>query len=122
MPGICQQTVQYIDNAQILYYVGHTNCEEVMKMAGTTNLSIRMDKDLKEQADRLFSELGMNMTTALNIFVRQSVRQGKIPFEISLHAPNSETIAAMEEAEKIARDPMAKEYTNLDELFKALKA
>jgi DNA-damage-inducible protein J len=60
----------------------------------TTNLSIRMDKALKEQAEILFSELGMNMTTALNIFVRQAVRQGKIPFEISLAKPNAETLAA----------------------------
>ena len=91
-------------------------------MANTTNLSIRMDKDLKEQADMLFSELGMNMTTALNIFVRQSVRQGKIPFEISLNVPNAETVAAMEEAERIARDPNVKGYTDLNELFEALKA
>ncbi|MCL1874067.1 MAG: type II toxin-antitoxin system RelB/DinJ family antitoxin [Clostridiales bacterium] len=50
----------------------------------TTNINIRMERSLKEQAERLFSELGMNMTTAFNIFARQSVRQGKIPFEISL--------------------------------------
>ena len=57
----------------------------------TINLSIRMERDLKEKAERLFSELGMNMTTALNIFVRQSVRQGKIPFEISNEPPRSKT-------------------------------
>ena len=53
----------------------------------TTNINIRMDKTLKDQADTLLSELGMNMTTAINIFLRQSVRQGKIPFEISLNRP-----------------------------------
>jgi DNA-damage-inducible protein J len=53
-------------------------------MANTTNLNIRIDKDLKEQAERFFGELGLNMTTAINLFVRQSLRQGKIPFEISL--------------------------------------
>ncbi|WP_041427278.1 type II toxin-antitoxin system RelB/DinJ family antitoxin [Syntrophomonas wolfei] len=51
-------------------------------MAKTTNISIRMDKDLKERADAVFNEMGMNMTTAFNIFVRQTLRQGKIPFEI----------------------------------------
>lgn len=51
-------------------------------MAGnTTNISIRMDADLKAQADALFNELGMNLTTAFNIFVRQSLREGGIPFE-----------------------------------------
>lgn len=53
-------------------------------MAETTNINIRIDKDLKEQADFFFSELGLNMSSAFNIFVRQSLRQGKIPFEISL--------------------------------------
>lgn len=48
----------------------------------TTNISIRMDSDLKAQADALFSELGMNLSTAFNIFVRQSLRDGGIPFEI----------------------------------------
>jgi DNA-damage-inducible protein J len=52
-------------------------------MSDTTNISIRIDKELKEQAESLFSELGMNTTTAFNIFVRQAVRQRKIPFEIS---------------------------------------
>ena len=51
-------------------------------MANTTNISIRMDKDLKERAELVFGEMGMNMTTAFNIFVRQTLRQGKIPFEI----------------------------------------
>jgi DNA-damage-inducible protein J len=51
-------------------------------MAETTNLNIRIDKDLKERADAVFTEMGMNMTTAFNIFVRQTLRQGKIPFEI----------------------------------------
>ena len=82
-------------------------------MSGNTvNLSIRMDKNLKEQADSLFSELGMNMTTALNIFVRQSVRQGKIPFEIKLNSPNDETLAAIREIEEmrsglIPKQPMS---------------
>jgi len=53
-------------------------------MSNTTNLSIRMDKRLKEEADTLYSELGMNLTTAITIFVKQSVRQRRIPFEISL--------------------------------------
>jgi DNA-damage-inducible protein J len=48
-----------------------------------TNINIRMDEDLKKEAESLFSELGLNMTTAVNIFVRQSLRQGGIPFDIT---------------------------------------
>lgn len=90
-------------------------------MAGSTNISIRMDSDVKAQADALFAELGMNMTTAFNIFVRQALREGRIPFEISLYQPNRETIAAMLEAERIARDPSVKGYTNMEELFADLR-
>lgn len=87
-------------------------------MAGaTTNISIRMDSQLKMQADRLFNELGMNLTTAFNIFVRQSLREGRIPFDISLHQPNSETVAAMLEAEKTAKDPSEKGSTGPEDLI-----
>lgn len=90
-------------------------------MAGTTNISIRMDSDLKARADALFSELGMNLSTAFNIFVRQSLREGGIPFEIKAEPFNKETIAAMLEAERIANDPSVKGYTDLDDLFADLK-
>jgi DNA-damage-inducible protein J len=46
-------------------------------------VNIRIDDGSKEKADKLFDELGLNMTTAFNIFVRQTVRQGGIPFEIT---------------------------------------
>ena len=87
----------------------------------TTNVSIRMDTELKAQADELFAELGMNLSTAFNIFVRQSLREGGIPFEIRTDRPNKETIAAMLEAENIAKDPNVKGYTDLDEMFADLK-
>lgn len=90
-------------------------------MAGmTTNISIRMDSELKAQADELFAELGMNMSTAFNIFVRQSLREGGIPFEISLNGPNRETYAALREAVQIANDPQVKGYRDMNELFAEL--
>ena len=90
--------------------------------ATTTNISIRMDSDLKVQADALFAELGMNISTAFNVFVRQALREGRIPFDISLNKPNRETIAAMLEAERIAKDPSVKGYNDLDELFAELRS
>jgi DNA-damage-inducible protein J len=48
----------------------------------TTNVSIRMDTDLKRQSERLFADMGMNMTTAFTIFAKAVVREGRIPFEI----------------------------------------
>lgn len=91
-------------------------------MAGnTTNISIRMDAELKTQADALFAELGMNISTAFNIFVRQSLREGGLPFDVTLNQPNKDTIAAMLEAERIAKDPSVKGYTDLNQLFADLK-
>ena len=52
--------------------------------ANVANVSFRIDRELKEQADTLFADLGMNMTTAFNVFLRQTVREGRIPFEISI--------------------------------------
>lgn len=52
-----------------------------------TNINIRMDENLKQQFDRLCNELGLNMTTAFNIFAKAMVRQQKIPFEVALDIP-----------------------------------
>ncbi len=51
-------------------------------MAATINVTIRLDREIKENAEKLFDDFGMNLSTAFNIFVRQALRQGKIPFEI----------------------------------------
>lgn len=91
-------------------------------MANTTNISIRMDSELKSAAEQLYSELGMNLTTAFNIFVRQSLREGGIPFKITTETPNKETVAAMREAERIAKDSSVKGYTNMNELIADLEA
>jgi DNA-damage-inducible protein J len=51
-------------------------------MGDSINVTIRLDKEIKKDAEELFRNFGMNLSTALNIFIRQSLRQGKIPFEI----------------------------------------
>ena len=90
-------------------------------MNNTTNISIRMDSELKKQADLLFEELGMNITTAFNVFVRQALREGGIPFDITINNPNKKTVAAMIEAERIAKDSDVRGYTDIDELLAELK-
>ena len=88
----------------------------------TVNMSIRMDKELKKQADAMLSDMGLNMTTAMNIFLRQVVRQGRIPFEIATDIPNSETLAAIQEVDDMLNGKInAKKYTSTDELFKDLE-
>ena len=88
--------------------------------SNTTNVTIRMDSDVKAQAEALFAEFGMNLTTAFNVFVRQTLREGRIPFDISVNKPTKETIAALLEAERIAKDSSVKGYTNTSELLAEL--
>lgn len=91
-------------------------------MARIANVSFRIDSDLKAQADQLFSSLGMNMTTAFNIFLRQSVREGCIPFDITINTPNAETVAAILEAQQLLNNPDTKRYSNVEAALKELKA
>ncbi len=90
-------------------------------MSNLTSVSFRIDSNLKNQADTLFNNLGLNMTTAFNMFLRQSVREGRIPFEATINVPNSDTIAAMLEAIQLESDPNTKTYS-VDEALKKLKA
>ena len=91
-------------------------------MADTTNFSVRMDSVVKKQCEELYNDLGMTLTTAINVFLRQSLRVGGLPFELRQERPNKETIAAMLEAERISHDPSVKEYDDLDELFAELRS
>jgi len=89
-------------------------------MNESTTVSIEMSVKLKEQVEELLSDLGLNMASAMNMFLRQVVLRQGIPFEIS-RVPNEETIAAMLEAERIGRDPDVEGYTDLNKLFEDLK-
>lgn len=91
-------------------------------MANTTNFSVRMDSDIKKQCENLYNELGMNLTTAINVFLRQSLRVGGFPFDVKLEQPNRETIAAMLEAERIAHDPNVRHYSDVEEALRELKS
>ena len=83
------------------------------------NVTIRMDSDLKNQADSLFNELGMSMTTAFTLFAKQAVREQKIPFSISLNVPNKETLDALNEFKAMTNDTdNYKRYDSFDELLK----
>lgn len=89
----------------------------------TVNMSIRMDTELKKQADAMFSDMGLNMTTAMTMFLRQVVRQGRIPFEIATDIPNAETVAAIKEMDDMLSGKIpAKRYSSTKELFEDLES
>ena len=87
----------------------------------TTNLNIRTEKAIKDQAECIFNELGINMTTAVNMFLRTAIREHGIPFELKLDVPNDSTAAAIEEGRKLMADPTAPRYSSMEELKAALE-
>lgn len=92
-------------------------------MANTANINIRMDANLKKQFEAFCADMGMTMTTAVNIFARKAVRENRIPFEISGDVPNTETQEAIREVKQMKADPtLGKTYTDVDEMMKELLA
>ena len=87
----------------------------------TTNLNIRTEKAIKDQAESIFNELGINMTTAVNMFLRTAIREHGNPFELKLDVPNDSTAAAIEEGRKLMADPTAPRYSSMEELKAALE-
>lgn len=82
-----------------------------------TTMNIRVDKEVKDNAKMIFAELGMDLTTAVNIFLRQSIREHGIPFNLKL-IPNEETKKTIRESEKGVG--MSKKFSSTNELFEDL--
>ncbi|MBE6397316.1 MAG: type II toxin-antitoxin system RelB/DinJ family antitoxin [Lentisphaerae bacterium] len=88
----------------------------------TANLTVRIDAGIKNDAEKLFEDLGMSISTAFNIFLRQAVRAQAIPFTISRGIANRTTLAAMREAEQIASDSSAPSFATRESLVASLEA
>ena len=90
-------------------------------ISNAINMSFRVDKNLKKQADELFKKLGMNTSVALNMFLSQSVREQSIPFIPSMEVPNARLLSAMEEVEAIEAGKIKdKKYKSFEEALKDL--
>lgn len=77
-------------------YILKKEVEDMSKI----NVMIRMNKDTKEQAEELFEDLGMGLTKAINLFVRQSLREQAVPFRITRNFPGEETSGDSQDAEQ----------------------
>lgn len=86
---------------------------------GKVSTNINLDCDLKRSAQNLFAELGMDLTTAVTIFLKQAVREQKIPFEIRKEIPNDVTKQALLELEEMKKN--SDEYKRYDSFEDALK-
>lgn len=105
----------------------HTNvnileARKGLSIMATTNVTIRMDEELKRQAEELFADLGMNMTTAIVTFAKQAVREQRIPFSISRNVPNEDTVQAIQEIQQLKREPNKKMYSSFGELLREVEA
>lgn len=88
----------------------------------TVPTQIRIDSNVKKQANELFSELGMDMSSAVNIFLRQCILRGGIPFTIEDPHYSQKLLNAASEAKRISSDSDVPGYTNMEELNKALES
>lgn len=86
----------------------------------TVPTQVRIDEDLKKQAVELFTQLGMDMSSAMNIFLRQCVLRGGLPFSVELPNYKPEVLTAMEEAKRISKDPNTKRYASFSEALEDL--
>ena len=89
-------------------------------MAGTATVNIRTDKNVKEHAEQIFNELGLSMSSAINMFLKTTIRENGIPFALKLDIPNEETAAAITEGKKLLEDASIRGYSNMDALRSAL--
>jgi len=90
-------------------------------MSNTINMSFRVDKNLKQQADTLFKKLGINTSAALNMFLTQSVREQSIPFVPTMNVPNERLLSAIKEVEDIESGKIkAKRYKTFEDALKDL--
>lgn len=81
--------------------------------------SISIDSDVKAQAQTLFANFGLDLSTAINIFLRQSIRENAIPFVIQMEEPNSDTIAAIKERDMMLSHPeQYKRYASFSDFMK----
>ena len=86
-----------------------------------SNITIRIDDEIKKQAGELFSDLGLTMNQAINLFLRTAIRQQGIPFELKRTVPNKVTLQAIEELKEMERHPEEYEsYHSVEELMKDL--
>ncbi len=86
----------------------------------TVQTQIRIDSNVKKQANDLFSALGLDMSSAVNLFLHQCILRGGLPFSIEMPKYKQSTIDAMEEGLRISKDPNVKGYYSMEELRKAL--
>lgn len=82
-----------------------------------SNYTVRLDNELRKEAEALFSDLGLSLSTAFQIFLKQAIQEQGLPFLVKKRQPNKKTLAAMKEANDLVNDPNAKTYSSAKEMM-----
>lgn len=106
-----------IDNVNQTVYNEKKKGDNTM---ATVQTQIRIEEDVKKQAVELFNQLGIDMSSAVNMFLRQSIMRGGLPFSVEIPRYKPEVIEAMEEAKRISRDPNTKRYSSFADALEDL--
>ena len=84
-------------------------------------INVMVDSKTKEEATAILKDLGLSMSAAINLFLKQVIKRDGLPFEVRNRKPSKELIEALKEADDIAKNPdKYKGYTNMEELKKTL--
>lgn len=86
----------------------------------STSISVRMDAQTKQDGEALFKKLGLNMSTAINMFVKQAVRENRIPFMVGDPKPNADSLESIREADEFFATGRQPRFGSAEELFDEL--
>lgn len=112
------KNIYLIDNVCTRIYNKIKIKQGVISYMATTNINVRVDSALKQEAETLFNDLGLNMSSAINMFLRSAINHNGIPFEIKRLTPNAETRAVLDEYEEMKKNPgNYKRYESFDEVL-----
>lgn len=100
----------------------HYNSIKGDDIVSQTTLNVKLDSADKKRFEEFCSETGMNVSVAVNMFIKAVLRESRIPFSIECDIPNEKTLAAMEEGKKMKNDPNALKFSSVDELIEELQS
>ena len=112
---------KHLANVKRMLYIAITISNEVINMSKTATINMRVNPEVKSNAESIFASLGMSLTEAINVFLHKSIMEGGLPFDVRQPRYNATTEAAMREARDImAGKVKAESYDSASELFSSL--
>lgn len=106
-----------LDNVITLYY----NVLKEMMIMSQATIIFRIDSEDKKRFEEFCDDTGMNVSVAINMFIKAVLRDSRLPFAVESRIPNETTVAAIREGEEMLKDPKTRRFKSVDELFEELE-